>query len=183
MSARGSATRSPPLTGRAISSRFLQISPKRPADLRRELGVSSPNYFTSCYLTPLVAAGFIVSEGSPSFAAANISPDGEGLEGIGMKLLHHSYSTNGVRPSSHFMYSTGPMHIRKANSHEVRGSSSEQMSGILVRRLERRADLLRHQGSESVQVTHGNGQDARCPSGVDGSPYPHVALRVFDSTL
>ena len=36
------------------------------------------------------------------FAAANISPDGEGLEGIGMKLLHHSYSTNGVRPSSHF---------------------------------------------------------------------------------
>ena len=121
--------------------------------------------------------------GSPSFAAANISPDGEGLEGIGMKLLHHSYSTNGVRPSSHFMYSTGPMHIRKANSHEVRGSSSEQMSGILVRRLERRADLLRHQGSESVQVTHGNGQDARCPSGVDGSPYPHVALRVFDSTL
>jgi hypothetical protein len=36
-----------------------------------------------------------------AFAAADISPDGEGLEGIGMKLLHHSYSTNGVSPSSH----------------------------------------------------------------------------------
>ena len=34
------------------------------ADIRRELGVSSPNYFTSCYLTPLAAAGFIVSEGA-----------------------------------------------------------------------------------------------------------------------
>ena len=33
-------------------------------------------------------------------AAANVSPDCEGLEGIGMKLLHHSYSTNGVRPSA-----------------------------------------------------------------------------------
>jgi len=40
----------------------LADKPKRPADLRRELGVSSPNYFTSCYLTPLAAAGFIVSE-------------------------------------------------------------------------------------------------------------------------
>ena len=43
----------------------LADKPKRPADLRRELGVSSPNYFTSCYLTPLVAAGFIVSDGAP----------------------------------------------------------------------------------------------------------------------
>ena len=42
----------------------LADKPKRPADLRRELGVSSPNYFTSCYLTPLAAAGFIVSEGA-----------------------------------------------------------------------------------------------------------------------
>ena len=40
----------------------LADKPKRPADLHRELGVSSPNYFTSCYLTPLAAAGFIVSE-------------------------------------------------------------------------------------------------------------------------
>ena len=30
------------------------------------------------------------------FAVADVSPDGEGREGIGMKLLHHSYSTNGV---------------------------------------------------------------------------------------
>lgn len=37
---------------------------------------------------------------SPPFAAANVSPDGEGQEGIGMKLLHQSYSTNGVRPSA-----------------------------------------------------------------------------------
>ena len=36
------------------------------------------------------------------FAAANISPDGEGQEGADMKLLHHSYSTNGVSPSSHY---------------------------------------------------------------------------------
>ena len=43
----------------------LADKPKRPADLRRELGVSSPNYFTSCYLTPLAAAGFIVSEEAP----------------------------------------------------------------------------------------------------------------------
>lgn len=43
----------------------LADGPKRPADLRRELGVSSPNYFTSCYLTPLAAAGFIASEGAP----------------------------------------------------------------------------------------------------------------------
>ena len=31
-----------------------------------------------------------------AFAAADISPDGEGQEGADMKLLHHSYSTNGV---------------------------------------------------------------------------------------
>ena len=43
----------------------LAEGPKRPAGLRRELGVSSPNYFTSRYLTPLVAAGFIASEGAP----------------------------------------------------------------------------------------------------------------------
>ena len=43
----------------------LADKPKRPADIRRELGVSSPNYFTSCYLTPLAAAGFIVSEEAP----------------------------------------------------------------------------------------------------------------------
>ena len=43
----------------------LADGPKRPAELRRELGVASPNYFTSCYLTPLAAAGFIVAEGSP----------------------------------------------------------------------------------------------------------------------
>ena len=43
-------------------------------------------------------AGFIVSGGFP-FAAADISPDGEWQEGADMKLLHHSYSTNGVRPS------------------------------------------------------------------------------------
>ena len=42
----------------------LADKPKRPADIRRELGVLSPNYFTSCYLTPLAAAGFIVSEGA-----------------------------------------------------------------------------------------------------------------------
>ena len=36
------------------------------------------------------------------FAAANISPDGEGQEGADMKLLHHSYSTNGVRPFSRY---------------------------------------------------------------------------------
>ena len=43
----------------------LADGPKRPADLRRGLGVSSPNYFTSRYLTPLAAAGFIASEGTP----------------------------------------------------------------------------------------------------------------------
>ena len=43
----------------------LADKPKRPADIRRELGVSSPDYFTSCYLTPLAAAGFIASEGDP----------------------------------------------------------------------------------------------------------------------
>ena len=43
----------------------LADKPKRPAGIRRELGVSSPDYFTSCYLTPLAAAGFIASEGDP----------------------------------------------------------------------------------------------------------------------
>ena len=43
----------------------LADGPKRPAELRRELGVASPNYFTSCYLTPLAAAGFIAAEGAP----------------------------------------------------------------------------------------------------------------------
>ena len=43
----------------------LADGPECPAELRRELGVASPNYFTSCYLTPLAAAGFIVAEGSP----------------------------------------------------------------------------------------------------------------------
>ena len=38
--------------------------------------------------------------GSPPFVAANILPDCEGKEGSGMKLLHHSHSTNGVRPSA-----------------------------------------------------------------------------------
>ena len=42
----------------------LADKPKRPADLRRELGISSPNYFTSRYLTPLAAAGLIASEGA-----------------------------------------------------------------------------------------------------------------------
>ena len=43
----------------------LADKPKRPVGIRRELGVSSPDYFTSCYLTPLAAAGFIASEGDP----------------------------------------------------------------------------------------------------------------------
>ena len=37
--------------------------------------------------------------GNSPCAAANVSPDCEGMESLGMKLLHHSYSTNGVRPS------------------------------------------------------------------------------------
>ena len=43
----------------------LADKPKRPAGIRRELGVSSSDYFTSFYLTPLAAAGFIASEGDP----------------------------------------------------------------------------------------------------------------------
>ena len=42
----------------------LADKPKRPADLRRELGISSPNHFTSRYLMPLAAAGLIASEGA-----------------------------------------------------------------------------------------------------------------------
>ena len=42
----------------------LADGPKRPADLRRELGISSPNHFTSRYLMPLAAAGLIASEGA-----------------------------------------------------------------------------------------------------------------------
>ena len=52
---------------------------------------------------PLAAAGFVSSEGAPPFAAANISLDCEGKEGSCMKLLHHSHSTNGVRPSGPYM--------------------------------------------------------------------------------
>jgi len=49
---------------------MLADGPRRPSDLRRELGVASPNYFTAQYLTPMVKAGFI----TPSDPASLHSP-------------------------------------------------------------------------------------------------------------
>ena len=41
---------------------ILTKGPNRPAELRKELGVNSANYFTSRYLTPMLEAGFIERE-------------------------------------------------------------------------------------------------------------------------
>jgi len=38
---------------------LLVDGPKRPAELRAALGLSSANFFTSCYLTPLATAGYV----------------------------------------------------------------------------------------------------------------------------
>lgn len=69
---------------------------RRPAELRAALGISSANYFTTRYLTPLLKAGFIKTEGegmrfSPtkSFRLTQ-----KGREAI--RQPHHSNPTNGV---------------------------------------------------------------------------------------
>ncbi len=45
---------------------LLRDGPKRPSELREALGLSSANYLTAHYLTPLVRAGYICAVGSES---------------------------------------------------------------------------------------------------------------------
>ena len=76
---------------------LLREVPKRPSELREALGLSSANYLTAHYLTPLVRAGYIGAVGSESIHSPQrkygLLPRGR----LAVKdLLHHAYSTNGV---------------------------------------------------------------------------------------
>ena len=82
----------------AISSQFLQMARSVRQVFAWHWGLQSELLHLALPDAPCGGGPHRV-RGSPPFAAANVSPDGEGQEGADMKLLHHSYSTNGVRPS------------------------------------------------------------------------------------
>ena len=77
---------------------LLAEGPKRPAELRAALGISSANFFTSCYLTPLARMGLVADDGGER---GRFSPAKRyRLTGRGARLAaaqpHHSNPTIGV---------------------------------------------------------------------------------------